>query len=143
MVHALYAAEWLAGVICWGATADRLAAGGCYFGKFSNCGAVIFIGAVAWCALSWLIALRLLPVLHHKFAHIHSNHVVERNLCLVLAIAWGLVALITAATAPSTNRRTTGDVVIGFAWFNLVAHIVSFGLLSITGNDYDAESAVI
>lgn len=141
--HALYGVEWLAGVICWGATADRLSANGCYFGKFSNCGTIIFIGAVAWLALSWLIAMRVLPHLHHKFAHIQTKSVVERYLCLALAGAWALVALIAAATAPMKNRRTTGDAVIGFAWFNLVAHLASFALFTVSGADNDRDTVII
>ncbi len=143
-VHVLYGAEWLAGAICWGATADRLSPGGCYFGKFSNCGAIIFIGAAAWLALTWLIAMRILPNLHHKFAHIQPNHFIERNLCLLLAGAWALVALVAAASALAKTRRITGDVVIGFAWFNLVAHLTSFALFAVAGyTDNDAETEVI
>lgn len=137
----LYGIEWITGVITWGATADKLQTGSCYFIKMSNCGVIIFAGALAWLGLCGVIAARVLPHIQSKYTQITPE--VERNCCFGLSGVWAIVALVASATAPATNRRTSGDVVIGAAWVNLIAHIASGVLAGFRDHHEDTQNTTV
>jgi len=127
----LYLLEWLCGILVWGTTADRLNKAGCYFGKTSNCGGIIFIGAFTWLSLCFLvITTRILPIFDPKYCDWFSMYN-EKIMTSVMAAGWALVAIIASATAPMKNVMAAGNAVVAFSWINLLLHIASIAVITV------------
>lgn len=121
----LYGIEWLMATIIWGATTDQLRSFGeqksCYFGRGSNCGAVIFFGVVAWLVLSAVIVKHLLMY----FSENGLERRIEAFIFAGLAVVWALVGLISATGSPGAGRSTTGNAVVVFSWFSIAGAVAS------------------
>lgn len=118
-----YSVEWVISVIVWGATIDKLTNYGtekvCYFGRGSNCGAMIFFSVAITMALSGLFLAHCLGKLPRK---------IEAISFFVFALIWALLAIISSASAPNSNKSSTGNAVAIFSWAGVATSLVSGGV---------------
>jgi hypothetical protein len=125
----LYICELVMGTIVWGATSNKLLKFGgdraCYFGRGSNCGAIIFFGVVLTAALA---AVAVMHSLKYCTATRRLATRVEGFAFLVFAVVWSLVAIISSAAAPPTDKTSAGNAVAFFSWASVVASVASCGI---------------
>lgn len=120
--YGLYGLEWIMSVIVWGATSDKLLnygsdeSRGCYFGRGSNCGAIMFFGIMITLVLTGVIVAHVLGKLPRK---------IEAIIFVCFAALWVLLSLIASASAPSSNKSSAGNAVAVFSWFSIAAALGS------------------
>lgn len=143
--YGLYALQLLMSVIVWGATSNKLKSFSitddidvkvCYFGRGSNCGALIFFGVIITLALIGVIVAHVMGKLPLK---------IEALIFVVFAAIWALLAIISSAGAPSSGKTSAGNAVAVFSWFSIAAAVGSAAIAIIEdrqasgGESPDAE----
>lgn len=125
--------------LCYVNKADRLdRSGNCYFGKSSNCGAIIFFGVVAWIVLTGIIIYRMSSIIVQRMS------MTWRTECIIFAVlsaVWILVGSIASHGNPSSNRLVGGNVVVSFSWLNVFLHLSSSLICFLGRNNDDGQFA--
>lgn len=121
--YGLYAVQLLMSVIVWGSTSNKLKNFSiaedvrvCYFGRGSNCGALIFFGVIISLALIGVIVAHVMGKLPKK---------IEAVIFVAIAAIWVLLAIIASASAPSSGKTSAGNAVAVFSWFSIAAALGS------------------
>ena len=107
----------------------------CYFGRSSNCGAIVFFGVVAWIVLSLIVIYRICCL------HVDALQISWKMECIAfgcLTAVWFLVAIIVSAGNPNSQRFSAGNAVILFSWVNILLHL-GLAVIAYTNRFTDEE----